>query len=337
MPTEEWLRAAAQGCGIDLVGVTTAALLSEHTYYLDWVARGNAAAMGYLTDHRAQKRADVREILPGAKSVIVAAVLYNSPATSAHISRYAWGRDYHDVLRERLERLVAALPVGHDYRICVDTVPVLERALARRAGLGWIGKNTCLINQAAGSWFFLGEILTSLEMTASGAEAPDRCGSCTRCIDACPTEAIVPTEGAHGWELDSRRCISYHTIESREPAPVGLREHFGQLVFGCDICQDVCPWNGRAAVTLDADFGPRDAPEELEELAMLTAEQFRALYRDSPIWRAKHRGFLRNVAIAMGNSPREAYRSALEHLAASPEATVREPAIWALQRLPLQK
>jgi len=330
--TEASLKDAAQRCGIDLIGVTSAKPLAEHAYYLDWVARGNAAGMGYLTDHRAHKRADVREILPTARAVIVAAVLYNTPSPAGPVSRYAWGRDYHDVVRQRLEGLVQELPAGHDYRVCVDTVPVLERALARRAGLGWIGKNTCLINQGAGSWFFLGEVLTSLELPPTSQEAPDRCGSCTRCIDACPTAAIVPVAGAHGWEVDARRCISYHTIEAREPAPEALREHFGKLVFGCDICQDVCPWNRRAPVTLDADFQTQE-PLALEQMAMLTAEQFRQQYRQSPVWRAKHKGFLRNVAIAMGNSPREAYRAPLEHLAQSLEPTVSESACWAITRL----
>ncbi|MBY0504388.1 MAG: tRNA epoxyqueuosine(34) reductase QueG [Bryobacteraceae bacterium] len=331
MWTESDWREAAARCGIDLIGVTTAEPLAEHAYYLDWVSRGLAAGMTYLTDHRANKRGDVREILPSAKSVIVAAVLYNAPVPGGPFSRYAWGPDYHDVLRERLERLAKELPAGHDYRVCVDTVPVLERALARRAGLGWIGKNTCLIHQGAGSWFFLGEILTSLELPANPREAPDRCGSCTRCIEACPTSAIVPTKGAHGWELDARLCISYHTIEARTPAPPGLREHFGSLVFGCDICQDVCPWNRRAPITMD--FAPVAGPTDLEEMAMLTAEEFRAAYRHTPIWRAKHRGFLRNVAIAMGNAPRASYGPALEHLAASPDPDVREMAGWALSRL----
>ncbi len=330
MITNAFLSQAATRCQIDLIGVTDASPLAEHPTYLDWVVRGNAAGMAYLTDHRAHKRADVREILPTARSVIVVAVLYNVPVTQPHVSRYATGpRDYHDVLRERLERLIAELPTGYDYRVCVDTVPVLERSLARRAGLGWIGKNTCLINQQAGSWFFLGEILTSLPIEANPPEAPDRCGSCTRCIDACPTAALVPFEGR--WELDSRLCISYHTIESREPAPEPLREHFGPLIFGCDICQDVCPWNRRAPMTIDPDFTATTVPD-LAELAHLTEAEFRAQYRDTPIYRAKHRGFLSNVAIAMGNAAEERYRPALQHLAQHPDPTVSEAACWALSR-----
>ncbi len=331
--TSEWLQAAALRCGIDLIGVTGAEPLTEHADYLDWVERGNAAGMDYLTDHRGQKRADVREILPTARSVIAAAVLYNSRATqTSQISRYATARDYHEVLRERLSQLVEELPKGYDYRVCVDTVPVLERALARRAGLGWIGKNTCLINERAGSWFFLGEILTSLAVDADAPEAPDRCGSCTRCIDACPTAAIVPVDGAHGWELDARLCISYHTVESREAVPMDLRERFGRHVFGCDICQDVCPWNRRAPVTIDPDFEPLPS-QDLEQLGLMTEDEFRSQFRRTPVWRAKFRGFLRNVAIAMGTSPVERFRPALEHLAQWPDAQVSDAAQWALARL----
>ncbi len=330
MLTDAFLQDAARRCAIDLIGVTDTAPLADHPYYLDWVARGHAAGMGYLTDHRAHKRADVREILPSAQSVIVAAVLYNAPAQDPHLSRYAWGHDYHEVLRERLEKLVAELPAGYDYRVCVDTVPVLERALARRAGLGWLGKNTCLINQGAGSWFFLGEILTSLPLPPNAQAPPDRCGSCTRCIDACPTDALVPL--GDRWELDSRLCISYHTIEAKEPAPEPLREHLGPLVFGCDICQDVCPWNRRAPVTLDPDFQPAHAPPPLDQLALLTEAEFRDRYRHTPLWRTKHRGFLRNVAIAMGNDPQKRYRPALEYLAANADSHVREAAAWALSR-----
>ncbi len=333
MSIEASLPAFAAACGLDLIGVTDASPLAEHAYYLDWAARGNAAGMGYLTDHRGEKRADVRQILPTAQSVIVGAALYNTAHPPAPISRYAWGLDYHDVLRERLEALVQQLPAGYDYRVCVDTVPVLERALARRAGLGWIGKNTCLINQQAGSWFFLGEILTSLPLAPTREPAPDRCGSCTRCIDACPTAAIVPTTGAHGWELDSRLCISYHTIEAREPAPEPLRERFDDHVFGCDICQDVCPWNRRAPVASSTPFAPLHPAEDLAQLALLTEDEFKARYRRTPVWRAKHRGFLRNVAIAMGNAPREDFRPALNVLARHPDEYVQQMAHWALSRL----
>jgi epoxyqueuosine reductase len=186
-----------------------------------------------------------------------------------------------------------------DAKVCVDTSPVLERSLAREAGLGWIGKNTCLINEPQGSWFFLGEILTSLDLQA-GAPPSDRCGTCTRCIDACPTAAIVPQ--GDGWTLDSRRCISYLTIELRGPIPEEHHAGIGSHVFGCDICQEVCPWNREAPVTEESAF--RGAPVKLTEIAAMTPETFRERFRDTPVSRAKHEGLLRNAAIAVANRER---------------------------------
>jgi epoxyqueuosine reductase len=212
-------------------------------------------------------------------------------------------------------------------RICVDTAPLLERSYASRAGLGWIGKNSCLIHEGAGSWFFLGELLVSLELEP-GAPPPDRCGTCRRCIDDCPTGAILP-----GRTVDSRLCISYHNIESRESTPEPLREAFGGLIFGCDICQDVCPWNQGAPFTAEPAFHAREAGEPLQRLASLSEVEFRQRFRDTPVYRAKHSGFLRNVALAMGNAPREEYRPALEKLAAHPDGVVAEQARWSLKRL----
>ena len=298
-------------CKLDLVGAVRAGEVEEYGFYADWVARGKASGMKYLTDHRGELRRDVRLLEPWARTVIVAAVLYNSRApystqvskSAAWISRYAWGEDYHEVLRGRLEALGERLAIGREgfrYRVCVDTAPVMERALARRAGLGWIGKNTCLINEGQGSWFFLGEILVSATLeelgVAEGSPPPDRCGTCTACIDACPTAAIVPVEGAHGWELDAARCISYHTIESRE-AELPAELEMGAHVFGCDICQDVCPWNGRAPVTLDPAFQPREglvAPDR-EALWAMTEEEWRERFRGSPVKRAKWAGWRRNL------------------------------------------
>ncbi len=227
-----------------------------------------------------------------------------------------------------LENLVAKLPAGADYKICVDTAPLLERSYARHAGLGWIGKNTCLINQDQGSWFFLGEILTSLEI-APDAPPPDRCGTCTRCIDACPTRAIAP----QGYELDARRCISYFTIELHGPVPEDMRAGIGNNIFGCDICQDVCPWNRDAPVTSDPAFESRQYAS-LEALAAIDGETFAETFRSSPIQRAKHAGFLRNVAIAMGNSNEERFREPLETLARNSNEMVAEHARWALRQLP---
>ncbi len=283
--------------------------------------------MTYLTDRRAGLRNDPRLLLPNARSVICAGKLYNRPEPPGLISRYAWGQDYHDVLRRGLNEVAQRLG-DHEYKICVDTAPLLERSYARQAGLGWIGKNTCLINQEQGSWFFLGEILTSLEI-APGTPPPDRCGTCTRCIDACPTHAIA--DG--GYELDARACISYFTIELRTLAPEGQRPDIGRHVFGCDICQDVCPWNQDAPVTEDAGFAPANHALVLEDLAELTEDQFRAKFRFTPVWRAKYGGFLRNVAIAMGNAGETHFRVALERLAAHENPVVSEAAKWSLKRL----
>jgi epoxyqueuosine reductase len=273
--------------------------------------------------------------------VICVGKLYNSPqpySTKFHeselgwISRYAWGADYHDVLRRGLERLVERLQTHRqfDYKICVDTAPLLERAYARMAGLGWIGKNTCLINQQSGSWFFLGELLVSLDIDPDSAP-PDRCGTCTRCIDACPTHALVPSQA--GYSLDSRLCISYFTIELRTPIPAERREEIGNHVFGCDICQDVCPWNSRSPISSEPAFAAQQFAPPLEKLANLTEDEFRDLFRGSPVKRTRYSGFLRNVAVAMGNSRSERFREPLLRLSQSGDPLVSEHALWALEQL----
>jgi epoxyqueuosine reductase len=298
--------------------------------------------MGYLTDGRADARGDPRSLLASARSAICAGKLYNAPlpystgftaAERAWISRYAWGDDYHRTVRRGLEKLEAALRKAADgpfeSRIVVDTAPLLERSYARLAGLGWIGKNTCLIHEGAGSWFFLGELLVSLEI-APDAPPPDRCGTCRRCIDACPTAALVPAHGGHGWMLDARRCISYLTIELRGPIPEGMRAGLGGHVFGCDICQDVCPWNRRAPATADPAFEPRNFAPPLDKLAAIDEREFRAMFGHTPVTRARYSGFLRNVAVAMGNRGLEEFRAPLERMAASGDAMVVEHARWAL-------
>jgi epoxyqueuosine reductase len=249
----------------------------------------------------------------------------------AWIARYAWGEDYHGVVRAKLEMLAVKLLEleAFHWRSCVDTAPILERSFARRAGLGWIGKNTCLINQQVGSWFFLGELLTTLELPPD-TPPPDRCGTCTRCIDACPTEAIVPSAQGQ-FELDARLCISYFTIELRSQIPEASRAAMGQNVFGCDICQDVCPWNGKSRPPLGEPselFAPA-----LDRMAALTETEFRQMFRRTPVKRTKYRCFLRNVAIAMGNSGLEKFRAPMEKLAASDDELVAEHARWGLSRL----
>jgi len=339
--TAAQIKRLARECGFELAGIATAEPLPDDSRrYIDWVDRGMAGAMGYLTDRRAHVRTDPKLLLATARSIICVGKLYNGPqprsteleeAGRGWISRYAWGEDYHDVLRGGLQELAAKLGPDHDYKICVDTAPLLERSYARQAGLGWIGKNTCLINQEIGSWIFLGEILTSLAVEPD-SPPPDRCGTCTRCIDACPTQAIA----SGGYEIDARRCIPYFTIELHGAAPEEMRAHIGQHVFGCDICQDVCPWNSRAPLAQEPAFEARHFAPPLDELAALTEDEFRSRFRGSPIERAKYAGFLRNVAIAMGNSGLEKFREPLERLAAFQNPLVAENARWALQQLAIE-
>jgi epoxyqueuosine reductase len=328
------VRKIASECGFELAGIAPCSAPEDFARYQRWIDRGMAGEMAYMTDRRAQLRRDARNLLPSARSVICVAKLYNTDAPQrkpgdARISRYAHGtRDYHATMRAALETMVARLTEIEPFawKICVDTAPLLERTFARLAGLGWIGRNTCLINEPLGSWFFLGEILTSLVLNPD-TPPPDRCGTCTRCIDACPTQALVPD--GDGWTLDARRCISYLTIELRGPIPEELRAGIGDHVFGCDICQDVCPWNSRAPVTDHPDFAASTVP--LETLARLSPEEFREGFKDTPVARAKYRGLLRNVAVAMGNAGANQHRPALQSLAGHSDAVVREHAQWALE------
>ncbi len=330
---KETIRHIARECGFELAGVAPCDPGADYERYQHWIAAGMAGEMAYLTDRRAELRRDARNLLPGARSVICVGKLYNTGEPSrnpgdARISRYAHGTgDYHVTMRSALERMAARLGEieTFEWKICVDTAPLLERTFARLAGLGWIGKNTCLINEPLGSWFFLGEILTTLELE-SDSPPPDRCGTCTRCIDACPTEALVPQ--GEGWTLDARRCISYLTIELRGPIPEELRADMGDHVFGCDICQEVCPWNARAPVTDDPAFAGTRV--RLEELAHLSPEEFRDRFKDTPVSRAKYSGMLRNVALAMGNAGAD-NRQALQSLAVHSDAVVSEHARWALE------
>jgi len=333
------IRELARTCGFELAGVAAALPAEDRSRYHDWAESGRAGEMRYLTDRRAQVRDDPRNLLPSARSIIVIGKLYHTawPLSTRFderdrgwISRYAWGADYHQEIRaglERLRDLLVERAGPFDSRICVDTAPLLERSYARLAGLGWIGRNTCLINQQMGSWFFLGELLVSLEI-APDAPPPDRCGTCMRCVDACPTSAIVPGKG-----LDAQLCISYFTIELRGTVPEEQRASIGAHVFGCDICQDVCPWNGRAPCSEDPHYVPRYFAPPLAELAAIDEAEFREMFRDSPIARAKYQGFLRNVTIAMGNSGDPKFIPALEKLAASTDPVIAEHATWARESL----
>ena len=352
------LVAAAKSNGFDLCAIFPAQELSVPANRDEWLARGYAGHMNYLRDER---RANPLAVLPEAKSVIVCAANYNSAqpysteaaaAASvgeecrAWISRYAWGEDYHAVIGEMLERLVAAIqeqfPADNfSARAYVDTGPISERLAAHHAGFGWLAKNTCLINEDLGSWLLLGVILTSLELAPAPARAeaaavplPDLCGNCTLCLDACPTDAL-----AEPYVLDASRCISYLTIELRDSVPESLRPAMGWQIFGCDICQDVCPWNRRAPRTQIAAFTPREnrvAPA-LDWLLSLSEDDFRRVFKNSPVRRAKWRGLLRNACIAAGNARNSSsaprLRSRLAELANSSDSLIAEHARWALARI----
>ena len=347
----------ARGAGFDLCGIAPAADFPELAHLDDWLERGHAGEMRYLHDARRRSPA---QAMPGVRSVIVCALNYNAAFPSSievaadagprgWISRYAWGDDYHDVLGEKLELLTAGLRAEFaepfEARAYVDTGPIVERVAAKYAGLGWLAKNTCLINEEMGSWLFLGVILTALDLAAetqsAALPAADLCGNCSLCIDACPTGALVEP-----YVLDARRCISYLTIELRGAIPVEFREPIGKNVFGCDICQDVCPWNLRAPGTTLPAFQPRKTARsplfapELEWLLSLSELEFREVFRKNPVKRAKWRGLLRNACIAAGNSglrsgdPRYAeIRTRLAEIATSQDAILAEQAQWALARL----
>jgi epoxyqueuosine reductase len=333
------VKAIARDEGFDLVGLARADAPPDLAFFGEWVARGHAGEMDYLTSQVA-KRSDLRVAFPWARSVVCAGLQYDTPhpySTAAPpdrgwLSRYAWGDDYHDVMRALLDRVLARLRAEAgplEARVYVDTGPIAEKAWAAAAGVGSWGKNGCLLHPEHGSWFFLGEIVTDLDLP-SDAPRPDLCGSCTACLEACPTGALVAP-----YVLDATRCISYLTIEVKGGIPGDRRAGLGRHVFGCDICQDVCPWNRRRRHRGGAAFEPRPgavAPE-LDELARLDDESFRDRFRRSPVQRAKRRGLLRNVAIALGNAGGAGRRPVLERLAGDTDPVVREHAAWALRRL----
>ena len=358
------VKQAAQESGFDLAGVAPVTDAPELAHFGPWIEAGRAGEMHYMKARDEQgrlKRGALRNAAPWARSVIVCALNYNTSqpySTQVNhrergwISRYAWGReDYHETVMRRLRMVEEAL-----YRTCedqsrllirksatepppgtseavpalqtrcyVDTGPIVERVLAKYAGVGWIGKNTCIIHQKVGSWLFLGVVLTSLELETD-LPAADRCGSCTRCIDACPTDALLAP-----YQLDCNKCISYLTIEKRGEIPQDLRSGMGQQVFGCDICQDVCPWNRKAPATTANEFEP--PPElvnpALEWLAEMNPEEFGRVFKGSPIRRAKRSGLRRNAVIAMGNSKNPEFLPVLEKLTKDEDETVADSAKWA--------
>ncbi len=396
----EWINDRARAAGFDLCGAAPVngelipsatsgepRAFGELERLPEWLARGYAGEMKYLYDAR---RGDPRLVMEGARSLIVVALNYNAPQPLSTtrsslrscdegrqaadelprgwISRYAWGDDYHEVIQEKLRGLIAEMraqfPEPFEARSYVDTGPIIERVAAKYAGLGWLAKNTCLINSRLGSWLFLGVIVTTMELEASLAvgQAPpaDLCGSCTRCLDACPTQAFPEP-----YMLDARRCISYLTIELRGAIPEEFRPQMGAAVIGCDICQDVCPWNRKAPVTSVFAFQPREVSEaeidtcvdderegsndgagfsllwpELEWLAGLSQREFSAIFRRSAVKRAKWRGLVRNACVALGNSGVEKSAAGysrvihvLDRLASSDDSLIAEHAKWALARL----
>lgn len=334
----EFAKAEAARLGFQLAGVTTPDPPPHLEVYQRWLAQGRQGSMAYLETERAQRRrADPRAILPECQSILVVAANY-LPQTrgAAGVARYALGDDYHDVLVPRLRELVRTLEqqVGHEipHRIYTDTGPILERELAQRAGLGWIGKNTCLISPEHGSYFLLAELLLGIELAPDTPVATDHCGSCTLCIEACPTECILPDR-----TIDSRRCISYQTIEHRGPLRAGLRPQIGEWVFGCDVCQEVCPWNQRFAVpTEDPAFQPRDflAQTTPEDFLELSISGYQENLRGSPLKRAKRVGLLRNAAVAAANrGGPEAVPSLLGVLQDESVQLAWSHVVWALAQL----
>jgi epoxyqueuosine reductase len=346
---EALIKQAARSAGFDLCGIAPAADAPDLKYFPEWIAAGHAGEMKYLEardDSGSLKRASLSRVAPWARSVVVCAINYNTaePYSTAcndssrgWISRYAWSReDYHDAVLRRLrqtEETIRAAANDRKFEIAtrsyVDTGPIVERVFAKYSGVGWIGKNTCLINQKKGSWLFLGVILTSLELRAD-LPAPDRCGSCSRCIEACPTDAFLAA-----YQLDSNRCIAYLTIEKRGEIPEDKRAGIGRHVYGCDICQDVCPWNRKAPASPAPEFQPRPGlvNPALDWLAEITAEEFREKFRASPIRRAKRTGMRRNALIAIGNSGNREFLPLVEKLLADEDEIIAKTARWAHSRL----
>jgi epoxyqueuosine reductase len=348
----------AKAEGFDLAGIAALEEQGSSAYLEDWIAAGHAGEMDYLKRRNPQGellRSKVQAAIPWARSVIVCAASYNAPgplsidaasATTGWIARYAWAgkpdegtgelrpSDYHDTLLARLRALETTLHgrivEAFESRSYVDTGPLIERDLARQAGIGWTAKNTCTLNQQLGSMLFLCCIVTSLEVARASRPTPaaDRCGTCRRCIEACPTDALIAPR-----QMDASRCIAYLTIEKRGPIPEELRAPIGRQVFGCDICQEVCPWNVKASTSVSGLSRAELINPALEWLASLTPEEFNHQFRGSPIKRTKRSGLLRNVAIAMGNSGEQKFLSQLESWTRDEDPVLADAAAWAIARL----
>jgi epoxyqueuosine reductase len=327
------LVAYAAELGFNSCRVAKATQPQHAAEFRKWLDAGAAGEMAWM-ERSTEKRCDPEQVLPGAQSIIVVALNYwqgkRALASGAgKVARYAWGDDYHDVMLEKLQQLSEFLAeLGGTQTCYVDTGPILERDHAAEAGVGWHGKSTMLIDRDLGTWFFLGEILTTLDFEPDPPQT-DRCGSCRRCITACPTGAITEPH-----RLDARRCISYLTIELKGPIPVELRPLIGDRIYGCDDCLEACPWNRFAAVSREAQFAARPAIDKaLRDYLTLDDAQFRELFRDSPIKRIKRRAFLRNVCVALGNVGDEGDLPALRQAAIDPEPLIAEHAAWAIHRI----
>ncbi|NBV52007.1 MAG: tRNA epoxyqueuosine(34) reductase QueG [Verrucomicrobia bacterium] len=323
------LAASAKALGFDAFGVASVEVDVRADYFKKWIADGMHGDMAWLA-RNPDRRTDARKVMPEARSLVVVGLNYYQPHPPAgyRIAKYALGADYHDVLLERLKQLCEVMrELGGEQKPYVDTGPVLEKPVAAAAGLGWQGKSTILIHRGAGTWLFLGVILTTLELEAATTKEPDRCGTCTRCIEACPTAAIIAP-----YKMDARKCLAYLTIEHKGAIPVEFREALGDRVFGCDDCLDVCPWNKWAVATREARFAPRPHPPLRVTLAW-TDEQFLAHFKGTPVERLGLARWRRNALTVLGNVGERADLPAAEALLGHADPMVAEHAAWSVARL----
>ena len=333
------IKEKARQLGFILAGVTSSEPPPHYTVFKSWLNADMHGTMNYLAEERSRiRRADPKQILPECKSILVLGIPYSfhrEEKDNFQIASYALGEDYHEIIPPRLKLIVEFIEeqLGHPIpnRYYTDTGSILERDIAQRAGLGWIGKNTLLINPKAPSTFFLAEILLGIELEPDPAITTDHCGTCTRCITACPTQCILPNR-----TLDARRCISYLTIELKDDIPVELRPQMQNWIFGCDVCQQVCPWN-RFSSAADSAFEPKIPLPVLTDDLLLTSVEFNQRFKKSPIKRAKRRGYLRNLAVAIGNSGNKTDIPILEQATQSDEPMIVKHAKWAVEKLKSEK
>ncbi len=330
------IKEKARQLGFVLAGVTSSEPPVQYNIFETWLNENKHGAMQYLAEERSRiRRADPKQILPECKSILVLAMPYSPlplrEEPGMRVASYALGDDYHDIIPPRLQQLIQFIEeqVGHPIpnRYYTDTGPILERELAQRAGLGWIGKNSMLINPQAGSTFFLAEILLGIELEPDEPFPTDHCGTCTRCITACPTQCILPNR-----TVDARRCISYLTIEHKDDIPEDLRPQMGDWIFGCDICQQACPWN-RFSLPADSAFEPKIPLPVLISDLTLSSVEFNQRFKKSPVKRAKRRGYLRNLSVAVGNNGDEKHIPLLEQAAQDEEPLVKTHAQWAIRKI----